>query len=227
MKKNLLISGVGKVGKYIYDLAESLNFSVVCCIDNNRFIKVDCPIYSSFDEVKENVDIIIDFSSNALCMQAVEFALKNKCVFITGTTALSNKTKNRINVLSKSVAVCVATNFSQGMSVVYEIAKYAIEHLSQFDVGLVELHSCLKKDAPSGTAKKIASLLSIKNVHSLRGGDVAGVHTIYLLGKGEEITITHRAYTKEIFAYGALQAAKIICNKSSGLYSIEELFNEK
>lgn len=220
---NLLISGVGKVGKKIYDLAESFGFSVICCIDKNRFEKVDCPIYSSFDEVKENIDLIIDFSSDDLCNQAIDYALKNKCAFLCGTTALSEKTLNKINELAKISPVCVASNFSKGVIVLNKLAETAINSLPEFDLELVEAHNRLKKDAPSGTAKRLAEHLSISKVHSLRGGDVAGVHTIYLFGNGEEIAITHRAYDKIIFARGALCVAVELLNKSAGFYLAEEL----
>ena len=221
--KNLLISGLGNVGKYIYESAENYDFSVACCIDKDKFKKVDCPIYSTYDEVKENIDVIIDFSSDRLCSDAVEYAIKNKCVFLTGTTALSEKTIDKIHALSRNTPVCLAANFSKGMLLLYQLAKYSSEKLNDFDGEIIEAHNRLKKDAPSGTAKELMKYTSITKTHSLRGGNVAGIHSVCFYGKGEEITITHRAYDKSIFAQGALLSARKILDMHDGLYSAEDL----
>ena len=221
--KNLLISGLGNVGKHIYESAEKFGFTVACCIDREKFKKVDCPVYSTFDEVKENIDAVIDFSSDQLCSAAVDFAIKNKCVFLTGTTMLSEKTIAGIHGLSSNSTVCIAANYSKGMLLLYKLAKYAREKLPDFDGEIVESHNRFKKDAPSGSAKELMKYASITTAHSLRGGNVAGVHSVYFYGNGEEITITHRAYDKSIFAEGALKAAKKLLDLPNGLYSAEDL----
>lgn len=221
--KNLLISGLGSVGKFVYALAENYDFSVACCIDKDKFKKVDCPIYSSFDEVKENIDAVIDFSSDHLCSNAVDFAIKNKCSFLSGTTALSEKTVAKIHDLSHNAAVCLAANYSKGMLLLYRLAKYASEKLPDFDGEIIEAHNRFKKDAPSGSAKELMKYADITKTHSLRGGNVAGVHSVCFYGNGEEITITHRAYDKSVFAQGALSAAKKLLEVPNGLYSAEEL----
>lgn len=221
--KNLLISGLGNVGKYVYSSAGNYDFSVACCIDKDKFKKVDCPIYSSFDEVRENIDAVIDFSSDHLCTSAVDFAIKNKCAFLSGTTALSEKTIDKIQSLSRNAAVCISANFSKGMLLLYQLAKHASEKLPDFDGEIIEAHNRLKKDSPSGSAKKLMEYTAITKTHSLRGGNVAGVHSVCFYGKGEEIVITHRAYDKSVFAEGALSAAKKLIKMPNGLYSAEEL----
>lgn len=223
--KNLLISGIsGNVGKFVYKYAPDYGFNVVCGIDKNKFVVMDCPVYSSFDEVKENIDVLIDFSSDRLCRDAISFAQKNGCAFLTGTTALSRNTILEIGKAAEDIPACRAANFSQAMIVMKKLSKIACKLLDNFDCEIIEAHNRNKKDAPSGTAKVLSSVCRTEKIHSLRGGNIAGLHTLCLLGEGEELTITHRAYDKSVFAVGALKAAKILQTKTNGFFTAEDLF---
>jgi 4-hydroxy-tetrahydrodipicolinate reductase len=98
--------------------------------------------------------------------------------------------------------------------------------LTSFDSVIIEEHNKNKKDSPSGTAKQLSEILRIQEIHSLRGGNISGLHKIIFLGDGEEIEITHRAYEKGIFAKGALFCATMLLNKEKGFYSLNDLINE-
>lgn len=221
---NLLVSGIsGKVGNYIKQYAHLYNFSIVCGIDKNCFIEADFPVYKTFSEVKEQVDLIIDFSSAALTEQAIEFATSNNCKLVCGTTALTKKAIKAIENLSHYNAVCLSENFSLGINVFIEALKLISTALPEFDTSLSEYHNKNKKDAPSGTAKKIIEECKIQQVVSIRGGNVAGVHSASFLGNGEEVTVTHRVYDKSVFAIGALKCANKLLEKEKGLFTPSEL----
>ncbi|MBQ3572073.1 MAG: hypothetical protein IJA15_04520 [Clostridia bacterium] len=225
--KSLLISGInGKVGSHLLRLSKKYQLNVVCGVDRKTFCEADCPVYTDFSQVKERVDVIIDFSSPALCEQALDFAFKERCVFISGTTALLANQKAKLKELSTKVAVCHANNFSKNVIHFTQAATVLKNSLEEFDCILIEEHNKLKKDAPSGTAKKIANELSISQVFPIRGGNISGLHKIIFLGDGEEIEITHRAYEKSVFAKGALYCANRLLQKEKGLYTIEQLINE-
>ncbi|MBR3864259.1 MAG: hypothetical protein IKJ19_03975 [Clostridia bacterium] len=226
--KSLLISGIsGQVGTYLSKFAKNYGFNLICGVDRKRFCEADCPIYTSFNEVKENVDLIIDFSSPALCSEAIDFCFKNDCKLVVGTTGLFTAQLENLKLLSQTNAVCKENNFSKSIVPFLQACNIIKSSLPEFDLSLIEEHHKRKKDAPSGTAKFLAEHLQITDVHSLRGGNVAGVHKVVFLGEGEEIEITHRAYEKGIFAKGALYCAQKLLKKEKGLFSLEQLLNEE
>lgn len=225
--KSLLISGIsGKVGNFLTRLAKDYQFNLVCGVDKNQFTECECPIYKTFNEVRENVDIVIDFSSPELCDNAIDFCIKNQCKLVSGTTALKQVHYDKLQQLSQSVPICFESNFSQGIPAFLTACKQIKDWLPNFDCALVEEHNKLKKDAPSGTAKNISAYLNIEQVLSVRGGNISGTHKITFLGEGEEIEITHRAYDKSIFARGALLVAKKLLKKEKGVYSLLQLMQE-
>ena len=145
---SLLISGIsGKVGTKLAKLAKDYSFNVTCGVDRKTFSDVDCPVYKSFNEVKENVDVVIDFSSPALTEQAIEFAEMRNCAILSGTTALLINQKTKLKNLSKKVPVCWASNFSKSTLRFLESAAFLKNSLSEFDVVLVEEHNKNKKDS--------------------------------------------------------------------------------
>ncbi len=225
--KSLLISGIsGQVGTQVARLAKEYSFNVVCGVDRKTFSEVDCPIYQNFNEVKENIDIIIDFSSPSLTEEAIDFATERGCALVSGTTALLINQKFKLKLLSQIKPVCHSNNFSQNIIHFLNASRLLKKQLKDFDVTLIEEHNKNKKDSPSGTAKRLAEALCIKNVHSIRGGSISGLHKIIFLGNGEEIEIIHRAYEKSIFAKGALYCAQKLLTKEKGLYSLNDIINE-
>lgn len=187
-------------------------------------------------------DVLIDFSSPASALALARLcAMAGKPLFI-GTTGLDETQRAELKELSRRIAILIAPNASLGAFVLRELCLQAQQILgTDFDIEVLELHHGLKKDAPSGTARELANSLAIaglsiqnnrvhprqKNeigVAALRGGDVVGDHSVFFLGKGERLEITHRAADRSIFARGAVKGALRLIGKGAGLYSMRDLW---
>lgn len=223
--KNLLISGInGTVGQLVLENCENYGFNVVCGVDKNIFNeKFKCPVYRDFSEVKERVDIIIDFSSATLLEQAISYACDNDCKLLSGTTGLNSTHFKLLNDLANKTSVFYDANYSFAIYQLRQVAKTLKEKLGDFDIQITEEHNINKKDAPSGTAKVLMQDLKTNNVHSLRGGNVAGRHKIIFYGENEQVEIEHFAYNKSIFAVGSLKCATFLLTKQKGLYSMSDM----
>ena len=223
---NLLISGSsGKVGLYVRKLAKDYGFDVVCGVDKNNFCDADFPVYKTFSEVKENVDAIIDFSSPSLALAALLFAQETKAAFVCGTTALKPDFYKQAKLASQKIPVCVDSNFSRAVHVFSDAAQNLSIKLNDFDSAIIETHNVKKKDSPSGTALFLSEKTHIKQIYSVRGGNVCGEHKIVFMGDGEQIEIIHRATDKSVFAKGALKAANFLINKKVGFFGADQALN--
>ena len=146
-----------------------------------------------------------------------------------GTTGLSDAQKSKVEEISRIVPVVFSPNMSIGMNVLFSILPEVAKKLgSDYNVEIVEAHHKAKKDAPSGTAKKIAELIAQATkkdvpMHSIRLGDIFGDHSIIFCGNSERIEIKHQAHSRDLFAVGALKAAKWIFQKPAGLYSMQDV----
>lgn len=246
----LLCGANGKMGKVVCECANAFeNTSVVAGVDpygeNDNF-----PVYRSFDEVNTEADVIIDFSHPAMLSSMLKFATENKIPAVVATTGLDEKGMQEIRDASKEIPVFFTANMSLGINLISELAKKAAAVLSpDFDVEIVEMHHNQKIDAPSGTAlllaDEISSVLENEPVYefdrhskrmkrskneigisSVRGGTIVGEHEIIFAGTDEVIKISHSAYSKKLFANGAINAAKFIVNAKSGLYSMKDVLEE-
>ena len=191
-----------------------------------------------------DLDVAIDFSYPGNVMMMLEDALRRGLPLVIGTTGLSAQQEDQIRAASAQLPIVRALNFSTGMAVMRRLARMASDALrGDFDIEIVETHHNQKEDAPSGSA--VALLESVDpdgeftvvcgregrpgkrgheiGVHSLRGGTVAGEHTVSFFGEDEVLEITHRAASRKIFAAGALRAAEALTAKPAGRYSLEEL----
>jgi 4-hydroxy-tetrahydrodipicolinate reductase len=196
-----------------------------------------------------NVDVVIDFSHADAAKQICAECVAKRKPIVIGTTGHSTEQVNLIREAARSIPVLLASNFSVGVNTLFWLARKAAELLGdRFDLEIVETHHRLKKDAPSGTAKHLAEILSEARglncetdiahgrqgmigerkakeigMHSIRAGDVVGDHTVVFASAGERLELTHRASSRETFALGALRAAKWILGKPAGLYSMEDV----
>ena len=146
-----------------------------------------------------------------------------------GTTGHSQQQRKIIEETAHSVPIVLASNFSVGVNVLFWLTQKAAKLLgSDFNPEIVETHHKMKKDVPSGTAKTLAELLKAVRkseipIQSIREGDVVGEHTVIFSGLAEHVELTHHAASRDIFALGALRAAKWIINKPPGLYSMQDV----
>ncbi len=207
-------------------------------------------IFAQFDQ--QNV-VVIDFTSPENTINTARLANTYKIAHIIGTTGLSKEEKEELEKLCQSNKIFFSANMSIGINVLLKFLPKLTQMLgSEYDVEMVELHHNKKKDSPSGTALRLAECLAeakewelkdVANYHreglvgerpkeeigiqTIRGGDVVGVHTVYYMGPGERIEITHQAHSRENFAQGALRAARWINTQECGkLYEIIDMFTD-
>jgi len=229
-----LVGANGRMGQAISEIAESESVEIVARMDLG-------------DEITSaNAEVLIDFSSATTAEAICDAAMKSTAALVIGTTGHSAKEKQAIETASKKIPVVLASNFSVGVNALFALTEQAAKILGDdFDLEIVEVHHRMKKDAPSGTAKTLSEILQrarkTKNlrhgregmigererseigIHSVRGGDVVGDHSVIFAGQGERIELTHRASSRETFARGALRAARWIIGKPGGLYDMRDV----
>lgn len=251
---SVLINGIcGQMGRAVYAAcqAQSGAFSVAAGVDVSGASEgLACPVYRDIDDVTQPVGVVIDFSVPASVPAVLRFAQSRAIPAIIGTTGLGEREMKLIRSASERIPVFQTGNMSLGVNLQLELIRLASSTLgADFDVEIIETHHRKKVDAPSGTALMLARAVSSgtadeielvfgrheKNkrraqneigIHSVRGGTVVGEHQVQFIGTDEIIEITHRAFSKQVFAQGALRAAQFITGKQNGLYSMENVVNE-
>ncbi len=194
-------------------------------------------------------DAVIDFSHHSFTAQLAKACAAHGKLLVIGTTGHSDEDLAVIENCAQSVPICKAGNFSIGVNTLFWLTRKAAEILGpDFDLEVVEMHHNKKIDAPSGTARRLVEILTevrdlsykedvrhgrVGNVgartrreiglHALRGGDVVGDHTVMLASQGERVELTHKASSREIFATGAVRAAKWLVEKAPALYDMEDV----
>ncbi len=198
-------------------------------------------------------DVVIEFSHhNVTEAVARECAAQGK-ILVIGTTGHTDEQVAAIKDAGKSIPMVFAPNFSVGVNTLFWLTRKAAEILGpDFDLEVVEMHHRLKKDAPSGTAKRLAEILAEVRqlsynddtrhgrsgivgertsaeigMHAIRGGDVVGDHTVIYAAQGERVELTHKASSRETFALGSLRAAKWVATKPPGLYDMQDVLGLK
>lgn len=247
---NVIISGSeGRMGKILTELINLNNeFNLVCKIDikeaENTVISEKLTLSAAAE-----ANVILDFSSDeclsTLCQKLLDFDCNTSLV--SGTTALSDTTTDLMKKLSSKSNVFYASNMSLGIAVLKKLSSIAAKALYEnYDIEIMEIHHNKKKDSPSGTAaaileeikkvktdvvekygRKGKAELRNKNeigVHSLRLGNISGIHKVFFGGEYETLSITHEAESRKVFALGALEAAKFIINQNNQkIYDMEDL----
>jgi 4-hydroxy-tetrahydrodipicolinate reductase len=199
--------------------------------------------------VIESGDVVIDFSFHTTTAGVADLCVQHKKALVIGTTGHSEQDKSKISSGSTRIPMVWASNFSTGVNTLFWLTRKAAEILGPgFDLEIVEMHHRMKKDAPSGTATTLAEILAdtrkeqLKKVirhgregivgertaeeigmHSLRGGDVVGDHTVIFATQGERLELTHKASSRDTFANGALRAAQWVVNQKPGLYDMQDV----
>ena len=248
MVKIFLNGCCGRMGKVIVNLCnQSDDYEIVAGGDIVTNPDYKFPVYSNLSECTEDFDVIIDFSNAKAVPGVLEFALNRNKPFICCTTALSDETVASILEASEKIAVFKSANMSLGINMMVELAKQATRILyPEFDIEIVEAHHNRKLDAPSGTGMMIASAIDqeipdnieyvydrhsvnkarSKNeigISSIRGGNIVGEHSAMFISDEEILTISHSAQTRDVFAKGALTAAKFMCGKEKGYFTMSDV----
>jgi len=194
-------------------------------------------------------NVLLDFSTPAGTLARLAEAAERKSAVVIGTTGLGSQDRTRIERAAEMIPVLRAPNMSVGMNLMFKVVGDVARALGDdYDVEIVETHHRFKKDAPSGTALRLAEAIAAAmereverdavfgrhgevgergpreiGIHAVRGGDVVGDHTVSFITLGERIEITHRAHTRDTFARGALRAARFIAGKPPGLYTMRDV----
>jgi 4-hydroxy-tetrahydrodipicolinate reductase len=218
----LLVGAAGRMGKTIVDLARN---------DPQIDIVAQCDLRDAIEPAIKKSDVVIDFSQPDAIEGICRAALQHRQPLVIGTTGHSTAQRSLIEKTAQAMPIVFASNFSVGVNALFALTHKAAAILGrEFRAEIVETHHRTKKDAPSGTAKTLAAILSKAQniadqipIRSVREGDVVGEHTVIFSGLGERLELTHRASSREIFARGALRAAQWVIDKPPGLYSMQDV----
>lgn len=201
----------------------------------------------------KKADVIIDFTAPDASMRNIEEAVRLKKAVVIGTTGFSTGQRSRIKELGKKTPIVMSPNMSVGVNLLFKLVRDAAAVIGKdYDIEIVEAHHRHKKDAPSGTAVRLAEVMASAldrdldktavygregivgerkpeeiGILSVRGGDIIGDHTVMFAGLGERVELTHRASSRDTFALGAVRAALWVADKPNGLYDMQDVLGIK
>ena len=246
---NVIIHGCGgKMGRVVAELIKNDGAcQVVAGIDPTAHA-LDFPVFADCASCDVAADVIIDFSTAQAVPALLAFAKEKNIPVVLCTTALSEETTALMQETAKTVAVLKSANMSVGVNLLLDLVQRAAVILSEsgFDIEIVEKHHNQKIDAPSGTAIALADAINQAmderyhyvydrsqvrekrekteiGIHAVRGGSIVGEHDVIFAGRDEVIALNHRATSREVFAVGAVKAAKYLAGKGAGLYSMKDV----
>jgi 4-hydroxy-tetrahydrodipicolinate reductase len=267
MTKIIVCGATGKMGSRITALSKDYdNLKLVGAVEKkgHEMIGKDIGLILAIGEkgviLNDNLesiidkgDVVIDFTSISSTLNHVKIAKNYKKAMVIGTTGFSKEELEPINEASKDIPIVLAPNMSVGVNLLLKVLKDIATVLDDdYDIEIIEAHHRLKKDAPSGTAMKMAQVIAeavgrdldnvavysrkgligerTKNeigIQTIRAGDIVGEHTVLFGGLGERIEITHKASSRDTFARGALKAALWISGRKPGLYDMQDVLGLK
>jgi 4-hydroxy-tetrahydrodipicolinate reductase len=207
------------------------------------------PVMDQIEKVLDNAQVIIDFSVPSATLDYLKIASEKKCAMVIGTTGISKREAARISAVTKKISCVFSPNMSVGVNRMFKlIADLAKQTGSEYDLEIIEAHHRYKKDAPSGTALKLAQILAQAlgldlasaavyarhgmtggrkpntiGIQSIRAGDIIGEHTVIFGGLGERLEIKHTAQSRDTFARGAIKAAQWVAHQKPGLYDMMDV----
>lgn len=244
----VIINGYsGSMGKVLTKCVnEDSELQLVCGVSKDD-LDVQFKTYHKMSDVEESADVIIDFSHHSTIDDVLGYATKTKTPLVIATTGFNEDELGKIKEASSIIPIFHSSNMSLGVNVLVKLVKEAAKALNGFDIEIIEKHHNKKLDAPSGTAVMIAN--GIKEVlpdteciygrygrsekrssnevgiHAIRGGTIVGEHTAIFAGHDEVVEIKHTAQSKDIFAKGAIAAAKFLVNQKAGYYNMNNILD--
>ncbi|MGD0843868.1 MAG: 4-hydroxy-tetrahydrodipicolinate reductase [Geobacteraceae bacterium] len=206
-------------------------------------------ITDDLNELVKGCDLLIDFTTPKVSLKNLEVCGLFRKAIVIGSTGFTDQERALAQELAKDIPVVLAPNMSVGVNVCFKVLADIAGILGDdFDVEIVEAHHRMKKDAPSGTAVRMGEVVAgalgrdyrqVANCHregitgertkeeigmqTIRGGDIVGDHTVYFIGQGERIELTHRAHTRDMFSRGAVRAARWVVGRKPGLYDMQDV----
>lgn len=241
----------GKMGQVISEIVkEDENAEIVAGIDVSDHIKNDYPVFKSISECNVKADVVIDFAAAAAVDALLDYCEEKKLPVVLCTTGLSEEQLNKVLKTAEKTAVLKSANMSLGINMLLKLLKEVTSILAPagYDIEIVEKHHNQKVDAPSGTALALADSINetLNNEYkynydrskerkkrekkeiglsAVRGGTIVGEHEVIFAGIDEVIEFKHTAYSKAVFAKGAVQAAKFLSGKPAGMYDMADVID--
>lgn len=260
MIKVIVCGACGKMGNRLINLiGEDKEMKIIEAIEEKSHPRIDKTIIGDItvtDNLEKNIDatdVVIDFTNPGASLRHLEIAEKHQKAIVIGTTGFKDGEIYVIKTRAEKIPCVLAPNMSLGVNLLFKLAREIAKALPSYNPEIIEVHHNQKKDAPSGTAYKLAEEISLgyadanpataKNrilshgrsgtlglrkpeeigIHAVRAGDIVGEHTVIFAGPGERIELTHRAHSRDVFVYGAIKAAKWIVGKPAGLYDMRDV----
>lgn len=253
MTRIIMVGCNGKMGRYITDIvAKDSEAEIVAGVDTFDGILNTYPVFANINEVNVEADVVIDFSNVSVVNSLLDYCAEKKLPLVLCTTGLTQEHLDKIEESSKKTAVLKSANMSLGVNMLLEMLQPITKILAPagFDIEIVEKHHNQKLDAPSGTALALADSINEAmdnayeykydrsqdmkkrekkelGISAVRGGNIVGEHEIIFAGQDEVIEIKHTAYSKALFANGAVEAAKFLAGKPAGRYDMRDVIRAK
>jgi len=250
-----VIGGAGRMAGEVASLvANAADMELAGIVERKAHPAIGTQLYGAevSDDARAMItqtNVFVDFTSPDGLMETLNILQGSTVPLISGTTGLSSKQFARLQESAADRAVLWAPNMSLGVNLLFKLAAQMTKALPDYDVEILEMHHRHKRDAPSGTAQKLAEIVRENReigktiygreghtgerapdemaVLALRAGDVAGEHTLYFATEGERLELTHRASSRLAFAKGTLKAIRFIAHKPKGLYQFSDIMEEK
>jgi len=248
----MLVGACGKMGRIMAGMIEQEeNMRVVCGVDiieykDSEYKDSPFPMYTDPFVFEDKAGVIIDFTRADGLEHLLDYAVKTRTPAVIATTGLDAAHKSAVSVASRTVPIFMSANMSLGVNLLIQLVKKAAASLGGFDIEIVEKHHNTKLDAPSGTAVMLAEAAesalpyqprqvfdrhSVRRkrepneigMHAIRGGTIVGEHDVIFAGHDEIVTLSHSARSRDVFAAGAIAAARFIATMPPGLYSMDDL----
>lgn len=243
----------GKMGQVITNLCkEDETIEIVAGVDISHHVGQEYPVFSKIEECDIEADVVIDFAAAQAVEGLLDYSVSRKVPVVLCTTGLTKEQEDAAKQASKHVAVLKSANMSLGINMLLDVLKRAAQVLAPagFDMEIVEKHHNQKLDAPSGTALALADAMNGAlgeayayqydrtkerkardkmeiGIQAVRGGNIVGEHEVIFAGTDEVITFSHTAYSKQIFAKGAMEAAKFLKGQPAGFYDMSDVIAAK
>ena len=248
----VLINGLnGKMGQEVANVLDTdKDILLIGGVDKENTGIYTYPVYTNASDIEEKPDVIIDFSVPIATLNILKYAKENHVPIVIATTGFTEEQLNEIENYSKDIPIFKSANMSYDINLMAKIVASLAKELPNTDREIIETHHNRKIDSPSGTALFLADSINAAkdnkmvyefdrhNKHekrnkleigfsSIRGGNIVGEHTVQFFGEQETSEITHKCYSRTVFANGAVMAAKYIVNKDNGMYNMNDLINNK
>ena len=239
----------GKMGRMITEIVKGDENAVIAAgVDTYTEAPNEYPVFDSIDKCDVDVDVVIDFSTAKAVDSLLDYCVEKKLPVVLCTTGLSEEQLKKVEEASKETAILKSANMSLGINLLLKLLKDAAKVLAPagYDIEIVERHHNQKLDAPSGTALALADSVNdaLNNEHhhaydrsevrkkkkkkeigisAVRGGTIVGNHEVIFAGTDEVIEFTHTAYSRSVFAKGAVEAGKFLAGKPAGMYDMGDV----